>query len=146
MNACPLQITWAQRSRFKPRIGRGPGLQPAVIGFNWVVGVLLHHVPRLGHDLVEHPRVRRGPVGGHLGGPPGCVQRPGKEPSGRRQIPLRRGENIDDLPVLVDRPVQVHPLPSDLEIGLVHEPAIPRDVPARRAASINSGVNRCTHR
>ena len=22
MNACPLQTTWAQRSRFKPRIGR----------------------------------------------------------------------------------------------------------------------------
>ena len=36
------------------------GLQPTVIGFNRVVGVLLHDVPRLGHELVEHPRVRRG--------------------------------------------------------------------------------------
>ena len=67
----------------------GPRLQPAVVRFDRVVGVLLHHVPRLGHDLVEHPRIGRGPVGGHLGRPSGCVQRPGKEPPGRRQIPLR---------------------------------------------------------
>jgi hypothetical protein len=32
----------------------GSGLQPPVIGFNRVVGVLLHDVPRLGHELVEH--------------------------------------------------------------------------------------------
>ena len=30
-----------------------PGLQPAVIGFDRVVGVLLHNVPRLGHELVR---------------------------------------------------------------------------------------------
>ena len=33
------------------------GLQPAVICFNRVVGVLLHDVPRRGHELVKHPRV-----------------------------------------------------------------------------------------
>jgi hypothetical protein len=106
------------------------GLQPAVIGFDRVVGVLLHDVPRLGHELVEHPRVRRGPVGGHLGRPSRPAQGPGKELAGCRQIPLRRGQDIDDLPVLVARPVQVHPLPGDLQVGLVHEPAIPGDVPA----------------
>ena len=31
-----------------------PGLQPAMISFDRVVGVLLHDVPRLGHELVEH--------------------------------------------------------------------------------------------
>jgi hypothetical protein len=68
---------------------------------------------------------------------PGCttaastrVQGPGEEPAGCPPVPLRRGENIDDLPVLVDRPVQVHPLPSYLQVGLVDEPAIPGDVPA----------------
>ena len=106
-------------------------LQPAVICFNRVVGVLLHDVPRLGHELVEHTRVRRGPIGGHLGRPSRRVKCPGEEPAGHRQIPLRRGQDIDDLPVLVDRPVQVHPLPSNLQIRLVHEPAIPGDVPAR---------------
>jgi hypothetical protein len=107
------------------------GLQPAVIGFDRVVGVLLHDVPRLGHELVEHTRVSRGPVGGHLGRPSRRVQCPGEEPAGCRHIPLRRREDINDLPVLVDRPVQVHPLPSDLQIRLVDEPAIPGDVPAR---------------
>jgi hypothetical protein len=38
---------------------------------------------------------------------------------------------IDDLPVLVDRPVQVHPAPGELQVGLVDEPAVPADVPAR---------------
>jgi hypothetical protein len=33
--------------------------------------------------------------------------------------------------VLVNRPVQVHPASGDLEIGLVHEPTVPSDVPAR---------------
>ena len=108
-----------------------PGLQPAMISFDRVVGVLLHHVPRLGHDLVEHPRVRRGPVGGHLGRPSRRVQGPGEEPAGRRQIPLRRGQDIDDLPILVDRPVQVHPAPGELQVGLVDEPAVPGDMPAR---------------
>ena len=36
---------------------------------------------------VEHPRIGRGPVGGHLGRPPGCIQRPGKEPSESRPDP-----------------------------------------------------------
>ena len=106
------------------------GLQPAVIGFDRVVGVLLHDVPRLGHELVEHPRVSRGPVGGHLGRPSRHAQGPGKELAGCRQIPLRRGQDVDDLSVLVDRPVQVHPLPSDLQVGLVDEPAIRGGVPA----------------
>ena len=65
------------------------GLQPAVIGFNRVVGVLLHDVPRLGHELVEHTRVRRGPIGRHLGRPSRRVQGPGEEPASRRQVPLR---------------------------------------------------------
>jgi hypothetical protein len=116
--------------RFRPRIGRVRAFNRRVIGFNRVVSVLLHHVPRLGHELVEHPRVRRGPSVVTSVGRRAPAQGPGKELAGRRQIPLRCGEDIDDLSVLVDRPIQVHPLPSDLQVGLVHEPAIPDDVPA----------------
>ena len=109
----------------------GPSLQPAVIRFDGFVGILLHHVPRLGHQLVEHPRIGRGPVGGHLSRPSRRAQGPGKEPSGRRKIPLRRGQNINDLPILVDRPLHVHPAPGELQVGLVDEPAVPGDMPAR---------------
>jgi hypothetical protein len=96
-----------------------------VIGFDRVVGVLLHDGPRLGHELVEHPRVRRGSVGGHRG-----RQCPGEEPAGGRHVPLRRGQDVDDLSVLVDRPIQVHPSSGDLQVGLVDEPVISGDVPA----------------
>ena len=109
----------------------GPSLQPAVIGFDGFVGVLLHHVPRLGNQLVEDPRVGRGPVGGHLRRPSRRAQGPGEEPAGRRKIPLRRGQNINDLPILVDRPLHVHPAPGELQVGLVDEPAVPGDMPAR---------------
>jgi hypothetical protein len=34
-------------------------------------------------------------------------------PGAGAKIPLRRGENVDDLPVLVDRPVLVHPASGD---------------------------------
>ncbi len=75
-----------------------PGLQPAMISFDRVVCVLLHDVARLGHERVEHPRVRRGRVGGHLGRPSRRVKGPGEEPSGCRKIPLRRGQDIVTCP------------------------------------------------
>jgi hypothetical protein len=53
-----------------------------------------------------------------------------EEPAGGLQIPLLGDQDVDDLAVLVDRPVQILPSPSDLYIRLVHEPAISRDVPA----------------
>ena len=63
----------------QPSHRTSPGLQPAMIGFNRVVGVLLHHVTRLGHEPVEHTRVRRRPVDGHLGRPLRRVQGPGED-------------------------------------------------------------------
>ena len=96
------------------------GLQSAVIGFNRVVGVLLQTCHASGTSSSSKRGYRRGPVRGHLGRPSRRVQCPGEEPAGRRQIPLRRGQDINDLPMLVDRPVQLHPPPSDLQIRLVH--------------------------
>jgi hypothetical protein len=48
--------------------------------------------------------------------------------------------------VFVDGSVHVPPQPGDAHVGLIHEPAITDTMPTRRAASINSGVKRCTHR
>lgn len=38
---------------------------------------------------------------------------------------------VDDLPVLVDRPIHVAPYPGDLQIGLVDEPAAAGQMPTR---------------
>jgi hypothetical protein len=55
----------------------------------------------------------------------------GEEPvSGRRQIPVLGHQDIDDLAILIDRPVQIDPTPSDLDICLIDEPPITRRVPA----------------
>jgi hypothetical protein len=54
----------------------------------------------------------------------------GEEPAGSRQASLLRGQDVDDLPELVDRPVQIDPPPGDLDIGFVDEPAVPGGVAA----------------
>jgi hypothetical protein len=46
-------------------------------------------------------------------------------------IPFLRDEDIDDLPELVDRRVQIDPTSRDFEVGLIHEPPITGDVSAR---------------
>jgi hypothetical protein len=53
-----------------------------------------------------------------------------EEPAGRRGVSPYGDEHVDDLPELVDRPVHVPPLPSDLHIGLVRVPAIADLMPA----------------
>jgi hypothetical protein len=58
------------------------------------------------------------------------LQRLGEELASGRQIPLLRHEHVDDLPVLVERTVQIDPSPGDLDVGLVDEPPITRDMPA----------------
>jgi hypothetical protein len=55
-------------------------------------------------------------------------------------------ERVNDLAVLVDRPVDVAPDSVDLDVRLVNEPPISWGMPSDRAASLSSGVNRCTHR
>jgi hypothetical protein len=41
----------------------------------------------------------------------------------RPHVASRRNVHVDDLPELVDRPVDIAPAASDLHIGLVHAPA-----------------------
>ena len=84
-------------------------------------------------ELVKDSRVGRSPVRGHLDRHDRDCDRecPGEErPSGGQVAPAGQPD-VDDLPILVDRPVEVGPPSVDLDIRLVDEPAIPRNVPAR---------------
>jgi hypothetical protein len=44
--------------------------------------------------------------------------------------PPTRRVHVDDLPELVDRPIQVDPPPGDPDVGLVHVPPVADSVPA----------------
>ena len=109
-----------------------------MVGFYRVVGVLLGDVLRGGKQLVEHAGVGRWAIGGHLAGPRRVSQGLGEEPAGGRQVALGCGQDVDDLPVLLDRPIQLDAPSGDFHIGFVEEPPVAGGVPAR-AASRNSG-------
>jgi hypothetical protein len=47
-----------------------------------------------------------------------------EEPTGRCRIAPRGHEHVDDLPELVDCPIDVAPLARDLDIGLIDLPAV----------------------
>ncbi len=106
------------------------GLELAVVGFDPVVRPPGIDVTGVRQQFVEHPGVGGRLVGGHFDRPAAVRQRGGEEPAGRGQVPVLGGEDVDDLAVLVDRPVQVDPPAGDLHIRLVREPAIPGRVPA----------------
>src|SRR6266511_707311 len=59
-------------------------------------------MPRGGDELIEHAGVDRSRVG----------------------VPASRDQHVDDLPVLVDRAVDVAPHTVDLDIGLIDEPPV----------------------
>jgi hypothetical protein len=101
-----------------------------VIGLDPVVGVLLGAVPGRRQQVLQHDRVGCRSVGPdlhwhHLGG----VEGPFEEPPGCLSVALWSDEHVDDLPELVDRAIDVPPLPSDLHIRLVHLPAVPDAMP-----------------
>jgi len=52
------------------------------------------------------------------------VEAPDEEPAGSRGVPARRKQHVNDLTVLVDRPVDVAPHAVDLDIGLVEVPSV----------------------
>jgi hypothetical protein len=54
----------------------------------------------------------------------------GEESPRGRQVPLLGHQHVNDLPELVDRPVQIDPPASDLDVGLVDKPPITRGMPA----------------
>jgi hypothetical protein len=68
----------------------------------------------------------------------------GEESASGREIPFLCDEDVNDLAKLVDRPVQIDPPPGDFDVRFVDRS--PGACRQGRAASISSGVNRCTHR
>jgi hypothetical protein len=117
-----------------------------MIGFYRVVRVLLHNMARRGQQLIEHPRIRGSSVGAHLCWAWAMLKGAGEELASGRQIPLLRDEDVDDLAVLVDRPVQVDPAPGDLDIRLIDELPITRRMPAGPGRINQQRGNRCTQR
>jgi hypothetical protein len=84
-----------------------PCLQPAVVGFDAVVGVLLEHVPRGRNTLVYNPRVDRRPVSRHLDRRRTVRKRSGEEHPRSGTVTALGCQHIDDLPELTvcTRPV-----------------------------------------
>jgi hypothetical protein len=120
MNAWPVLITRAEQSRLSPRIGVKSGLEPSMIGFDGIVCVL----------LIEHSCVGRGSVGGHLARAWAVLKGAGEEAAGGHQIPFLGDQHVDDLPELINRPVQIDPPSGGFHIRLVHDPPVTGAVPA----------------
>jgi len=84
-----------------------------MVGFDSVVTVLLGHVRGCRDQVGQHPQVGAGLVGGHLDRHRPVEEGAGEEAVGGGGVPLFRQQHVDDLPVLVDRPVQVPPPAGD---------------------------------
>src|SRR5829696_10034241 len=109
-----------------------PRLEAPMICLDPIVGVLVGAMPCKWQQLLQYRWVHRRPIGGDLGGPDlGRADGPLKEPPGSRGISPSGDEHVDDLPELVDRAVDVAPLPGDLHVRLVHRPAISHSVATR---------------
>ena len=102
-----------------------------MVSFDPVVAVLLGDVGGGRDQVVEHPQVRSGLVGGDLDRRRPVPQGSDEEPAGGGGVPLLGQQHVDDLPVLVDRAVEVPPPPGHLDVGLVDEPPVSGGVPER---------------
>ena len=70
-----------------------------------------------------------------------------KKRRGSGQVRPGRQQDVDDLAILVNGPVELGPRASDLHICLARRTTDHREHRRHgRAASMNSEVNRCTHR
>jgi hypothetical protein len=81
--------------------------------FDGVVRISLHDMARRRHQLIEYPWVWR-PISGHLDWAWAVLKSAGEESASGREIPILRDEDVNDLAILVDRPVQIDPAPGDL--------------------------------
>jgi hypothetical protein len=85
----------------------------------------------VGEKVVDDAQQRCGQVGGDLPRPVTAQRHRLEEPGRRCDVASLRHVHINDLAVLVDRPVHVPPNASDLDIGLINEPAVADTVTAR---------------
>ena len=116
---------------FEPAHRSQPGLRPAMIRLDRIVGILLHDVARGGgHQFLDCARVGQRPVGAHLSRAGAVLEGAGEEPAGGRKVLLLGHQDVDDLPALVDRSIQVDPSTGDFEVGFVYESPITGGVSA----------------
>jgi hypothetical protein len=95
-----------------------PSLESPVISFHSVVRILLENVSRRRDEVVNDARVHRRTVRGDLDWSRTSLQRTGEERPGCRSVATLADQDVDDLPVLVDRAVEVGPLAGDLDVGV----------------------------
>jgi hypothetical protein len=107
-----------------------PRFEAAVVGFA-VVRVLLGVMERRRDQLIDHRAERRGPVGHDLDRLTMSTECSLKELVCRSGVTSRRHVDINDVAVLVDGSVHVAPPARDLDVGLIHEPAVADRVSAR---------------
>jgi hypothetical protein len=108
-----------------------------VIGLDRIVRMPLDVMPCCRHKFLQYGRVDRRGVRYHLGRDRlERAQRSDEEPAGRLGVAARREQHVDDLPVLVDGPVDVAPDAVDLDVGLIDVPSV-----ARAVASEPAGIS-----
>ena len=102
-----------------------------MVGLDPVVGVLLSAMPGRRQQLLQHDRVGRRLIRDHLDRSDlGRADGPLQEPPGGARVATRSDEHVDDPAELIDRAVQVAPLASNLQVGLVDLPAVADGMPA----------------
>jgi hypothetical protein len=102
-----------------------------VICFDRVVRVLPDDVQGRGDQLAEDPRADVRAAGCDLGRDRAGLHRPDKEAPRGRQVTPHGQQDVDDLAMLADRPVQAGPPAGHLHIPLIDEPPVTRSVTAR---------------
>jgi hypothetical protein len=101
-------------------------------------------VPRGREQLVQHDRVGRWPVGEDLDRPgPGYGDGPVEEPRGRGGVTPSGDVHVDDLPELIDRPVDVAPLSGGLDVGLVDLLMASDECPGEHGGTGGQGGEQC---
>jgi hypothetical protein len=116
-----------------------------VIGFDDVARVLLEQVPRATRQLVDDPRIDRCSIGRHLDRRLAEPHRMDEESPRSRRISALGDQDVDDLPMLIDGPVEVGPAPATLTYVSSTNHRSPTACRRASAASMNSGVKVCTH-
>ena len=96
-----------------------------MIRFDRAVRVLLDYVQRRRDQFVKDPQINVRAVGRDLYRDRARTQQcSSKEAPRGRQVTPRRQQDVDDLAMLIDGPVEIGPPAGDLHIGLVGEPPV----------------------
>jgi hypothetical protein len=96
-----------------------------MIGLDRIVSVLLDHMACGGQYLIKHPWVGGRPISGYLSRSRAMLESTSEKAAGGRQIPLLGYQDVDDLTVLVDRPIQTDPPPGNLDVVRLTRSALP---------------------